>query len=88
MKRRWGTPKTSAPIESDEKKVGRRTIHEYKDIQRLNQLIIAKRSKPVLDTSIEERMECLTAENATLIEIVARLIGRIDKLESNSDQIK
>ena len=85
MKLRWGTNKTSAPNESDDKEVGRRQIQRYKDIQRLKQLLHAKRSKLVLDSSIKESVEHLMEENATLIEIVARIIGRMDKLESNSD---
>ena len=86
MRLRRGPKKSSAPNELDEKKVGRRKIQRYKDIQRLNQLIHAKRSKLFLDSSTKECIECLMAENATLIEIVARIIGRMDKLESNSDQ--
>ena len=87
MRLRRGRKKPSAPNEWDEKKVEGRKIQRYKDIRRLKQLVNAKRSKLVLDSSMKERMECLTAENATLIEIVARIIGRIDKLESNTDQI-
>ena len=87
MKRRRGPKKPSVPNELDEKKVGRRKIQRYKDIQRLKELLHAKRSKLVLDSSMKESMQCLRAENATLIEIVARMIGRMDELESNSDQI-
>ena len=85
MKRRRGTKTTSAPNESDEKTVGRQTIQGYTDIQRLNQLINAKRSKVVLESSMKENLQCLRAENATLIEIVARIIGRLDELESKPD---
>ena len=87
MRLRRGPKKPSAANEWDKKKVGRRKIQRYKDIQRLKQLLHAKRSKLVLDSSMKESMERLMAENATLIEIVARIIGRMDKLESNSDQI-
>ena len=87
MRLRRGAKKPSAPNELDEKKVGRRKIQRCNDIQRLKQLLHAKRSKLVLDSSMKENVEYLMAENATLIEIVARIIGRMDKLESNSDQI-
>ena len=87
MRLRRSPKKPSAANEWDEKKVGRRKIQRYTDIQRLKQLLYAKRSKLVLDSSMKESMECLMAENATLIEIVARMIGRMDKLESNSDPI-
>ena len=91
IKRQWGTARTSVANKLDEKKLGRWSIQGYKDIQRLNQLIYDKRGtteeKLAMSSSMKESMECLIAANNTLIEIVSRNIGRMDKLESKLHQI-
>ena len=85
-KQRCFAKNPSTHNKSDEKQIGRRSIQGYKDIQRLNQLIYDKRGTTeetlAMSSSMKESMECLIAANNTLIEIVSRNIGRMDKLES------
>ena len=84
IKRRLGTTKTSAANESNKKKEKRWPVQGYKDIKRLNQLIQEKRDTDgelVMSSSMKENIECLMATNNTLIDILSRTIGRIDKLE-------
>ena len=85
VRQRLGTTKTSAANESNKKKVERLPVQGYKDIKRLNQLIHENRDTKgelVMCPSMKENMECLMAANKTLIEILSRTIGRIDKIES------
>ena len=86
IKRRWGTKQTSSVNELDEKELGRWSIQGYKDIQKLKQLIYEKRGsadeKLVMNSSMKENIECLMVANNTLIEIVSKIIGRMDKIES------
>ena len=79
--------KSSTSYEQKTKISGKRNLSQGdKDIQRLNQLIYAKRGtteeKLAMSSSMKESMDCLIAANNTLIEIVSRNIGRTDKLES------
>ena len=85
IKGRLGPTKTSAANESIEKEVKTWPVEGYKDIKRLKQFIHEKRDtdgKLVMSSSMKEIMECLISENITLMEILSRTIGRIDKLES------
>ena len=77
--------KTSVANKSNEKEVKRLPVQGCKDIKRLNQLIHEKRDtneELIMSSSMKENMECLMAANNTLIEILSRTIGKIDKIES------
>ena len=89
-KQRCFTKNPSTHNASGEKQVGRRSIQEYKDIQKLNKLVHETRTnneKSGMNSSTEEHREVCVASNRTLIDILSRTIARMDGFDCQLQQI-
>ena len=90
MKRHWMLEKSQKSTIKDAKKVKGRSIQRYDDVQRLNQLIYEKQANnkhSAINLSTEQSNADSMDSNTTMIEILSKVIARIDAIETKLTKI-